>query len=82
MTTRWQATRAPREVMRQVGGVVCLIQCRTRILHEHIEIFSLLSVRSLANAHVAIEQRTTVIGPKQPLVRVHDETVDLFDANK
>ena len=68
--------------MRQIGWVVRLVQCRTRILHEHIEVFSLLSVRSLANTHVAIQQRTTVIRPEQPLVRVNDETVDLFDANK
>jgi len=77
-----QSARAAREVVRQVGRVVCLVELRRSILDEHVEILGFLRVRRLADSHIAIHERTTVVRSKEPLVRVDDEAVDHLDAGE
>ena len=73
-----KATRTPRQVVRQIGRVPCLVTL-FRLL-QNIQVFRMLSVCIAGLFRVAINEGARVVRAEEPFVRIDDEAVGVFDA--
>ncbi len=75
-----QAAGATRQVMGEVAGVPVVTVAVGVAPVQHVEVLGVLRVRGAADVGIAIHQRAAVERSEEPLVRVDDEAVGVFDA--